>query len=88
MNAPVFLAGRSLQLGEALEAERLGEAHDRRARGVGAAGQLLGGLEGGLVEVVDDVLRDVLLGAGALVEARLDVLREALVLARADSPAG
>ena len=59
-----------LELREALEAERLREADDRRARRVGAAGQLLGRVEGGLVEVVDDVLADVLLGARELLEAR------------------
>ena len=80
MHAAVFLARGRLQLGEALEAERLREAHDRRARGVRAPRELLGGLEGGLVEVVDDVLRDVLLRARELVEARLDVGREGLVL--------
>jgi hypothetical protein len=37
----VLVAGRALQLGEALEPERLREAHDRGARRVGAAGQLL-----------------------------------------------
>ncbi len=79
----VFLARGRLQLGEALEAERLREAHDCGAGGVGAARQLLGRLEGGLVEMVDDVLRHVLLRARALVEARLDVLGQALVLARA-----
>ena len=72
----------ALQLGEALEAERLREAHDGRARGVRAARELLRGLERGLVEVIDDVLRDVLLRARALVEARLDVARERLRLAR------
>jgi len=41
-------------------------------------------LEGRLVEVVDDVLRDVLLRARALVETRTDVLGEALVLAGAE----
>jgi hypothetical protein len=50
-----------LQLGEALEAERLREPHDGRRRGVRATGELLGGLERHLVQVVDDVLRDVLL---------------------------
>ena len=67
--AAVLLARGLLELGEALEAERLREAHDGARRGRGAARELLGGLEGGLVEVVDDVLRDVLLGARELVEA-------------------
>ena len=79
--APVLLDRRVLELGEALEAERLREAHDRRARGVRAARELLGRLEGDLVEVVDDVLRDVLLRARELVEPRLDVRGEGLVAA-------
>ena len=78
----------ALQLGEALEAERLREAHDGRARGVRAARELLGRLEGDLVEVVDDVLRDVLLGARELVEARLDVGRQGLVAAASGGAAG
>src|SRR4051812_19850423 len=77
--AAVLLARGVLQLGEALEAQRLREADDRRARGVGAPRQLLGRLEGDLVEVVDDVLRHILLGARELVEARLDVGRQGLV---------
>jgi hypothetical protein len=75
----VLLARLALELGEALEAERLGEAHDGRARGVGAARQLLRRLKGGLVEVVDDVLRHVLLRARELVEAGGDVGRQGLV---------
>ena len=59
----VLLARRLLELREALEAERLAEAHDGRGGGVRAAGELLGGVEGDLVEMVDDVLRDVLLRA-------------------------
>ena len=42
--------------------------------------QLLGGEEGRLVEMVDDVAGDVFLGAGELVEALLDVLGEAFQL--------
>src|SRR3954471_3723110 len=79
--AAELLARRGLQLGEALEAERLGEPHDGRARRARAAGELLGRLEGDLVEVVDDVLRDVLLRARELVEPRTDVRRESLVAA-------
>src|SRR5919206_255932 len=79
--AAELLARRRLQLGEALEAERLREAHDGRARRVRAPGELLGGLERDLVEVVDDVLRDVLLRARELVEPRTDVGREGLVAA-------
>src|SRR5919112_6166544 len=79
--AAVLLPRGALQLGEALEAERLREPHHRRARRVRAPGELLGGLEGDLVEVVDDVLRDVLLRARELVEPRLDVRREGLVAA-------
>ena len=52
-------------------------------RGVRAARELLGGLEGDLVQVVDDVLRDVLLGARELVEPRLDVGGKGLVSAAA-----
>src|SRR4051812_9396618 len=77
--AAELLARRRLQLGEALEAERLGEAHDGRARRARPAGELLGRLEGDLVEVVDDVLRHVLLRARELVEPRTDVRREGLV---------
>ncbi len=65
----VLLDRGLLKLGIALEAERLGEADDGRRGSRGAAGELLGGLEGGLVEVVDDVAGDVLLRAGELVEA-------------------
>jgi hypothetical protein len=39
----------------------LREAHDGARRRVRAAGELLGGLEGDLVEVVDDLLRHILL---------------------------
>jgi hypothetical protein len=60
--AAIFVARRVLQVGEAVEAEGLAEPHDRRARGVRAARQLLGRLERHLVEMVDDVLRHVLLG--------------------------
>ena len=77
--AAVLVARGLLQLGEALEAERLREAHDGARGGVGAAGQLLGGLERRLVEVVDDVLGDVLLGTRELVEARPDVGGQGLV---------
>jgi hypothetical protein len=77
--AAVFLARGLLELGEALEPERLREAHDGGRRGVGSARQRLGGLEGRLVEVVDDVLGDVLLGARELVEAVADVGGERLV---------
>ena len=66
---PVLLDRCLLKLGIALEAECLGEADDGRGRGRGAAGELLGRLEGGLVEVVDDVAGHVLLRAGKLVEA-------------------
>ena len=77
----VLLARRLLQLGEALEAERLREPHDRRGRRAGAARELLGGVEGDLVEMVDDVLGDVLLRARELVEARRDVGGKCLVAA-------
>src|SRR5207253_11056492 len=59
-------------LWEALEPERLGEPHDGARRGVGAAGELFSGLERGLVEMIDDVLGDVLLGTGEVVKARTD----------------
>ena len=85
--AAVLLDRGLLKLGVALEAERLREADDGRRRGVGAAGELLGGLEGGLVEVVDDVAGDVLLRARELVEAFGDVGRERLAV-RAGRPAG
>src|SRR5262249_30230619 len=90
LHAAGFLPRRRLQLRKPLEAERLGEAHHRGARSVGSAGELLGGLEGGLVEVVDDVLGDVLLRAGAVLVACADVFGQALVLARAAArgPAG
>ena len=78
--AAVLLDRRLLKLGIALEAERLREADDGRRRGVGAAGELLGGLEGGLVEVVDDVAGDVLLRARELVEAFGDVGGERLAV--------
>ena len=78
--AAVLLDRRLLQLGVALEAERLREADDGRRGGVGAAGELLGGLEGGLVEVVDDVAGDVLLRARELVEALGDVGGERLAV--------
>ena len=71
--ALVLVARGLLQLREAVEAERLREAHDGRAGGVRAPGQLLGRLEGGLLEVVDDVAGHVLLGARELLEAIGDV---------------
>src|SRR5215213_4325231 len=74
--APVLVARRRLKLREALEAERLREADDRRARGVGAARQLLRGVERRLLQMVDDVLPDVLLRAAELVEALADLLGE------------
>ena len=77
--AAVLLARGGLQLGEALEAERLGEAHDGRGGGGRAPGELLGRVEGDLVEMVDHVLRDVLLRARELVEARGDVRGQGLV---------
>src|SRR5215213_6697943 len=49
------------------------EAHDRRARRVRPPRELLRRMEGGLVEVVDDVLPDVLLRARELVEALADL---------------
>ena len=76
----VLLDRRLLKLRIALEPERLREADDGRGRGAGAAGELLGGLEGGLVEVVDDVAGDVLLRAGELVEALGDVGGERLAV--------
>jgi hypothetical protein len=57
----VLVACGGLELGETLEAERLREPDDRGRRRVGAARELLRGVEGGLIEVVDDVLADVLL---------------------------
>jgi hypothetical protein len=77
----VLLDRSLLKLGVALEPERLGEADDRRGGGVGAAGKLLCGLEGGFVEVVDDVAGDVLLRTGELVEALGDVGGEGLAVA-------
>src|SRR5829696_6225094 len=74
--APVLLAGGGLKPREAVEPERLGEAHDGRARGVGPPGELLGGVEGGFVEMVDDVAGDVLLRAREVVEALADLARE------------
>ena len=74
--APVLVARGRLKLGEALEAERLREPDDRRAGGVRPPRQLLRGVEGGLVEMVDDVLPDVLLRARELVEALADLLGE------------
>ncbi len=76
----VLLDRGLLKLGVALEAERLREADDGRGGGAGAARELLGGLEGGLVEVVDDVAGDVLLRARELVEALGDVGRERLAV--------
>src|SRR5581483_7334252 len=76
----VLLDRRLLKLGIALEAERLGEANDRRGGSAGAAGELLGRLEGRLVQVVDDVPGDVLLGAGELVEPLGDVGGEGLAV--------
>src|SRR5262249_35766936 len=67
-----------LELRVALEAERLREADHGRGRGAGAARELLGGLEGGLVEVVDDVAGDLLLRTGEVLEAIGDVARERL----------
>ena len=74
---PVLLDRGLLELGIALEPERLGEADDGRGRGARAARELLRGEEGRLVEMVDDVAGDVFLGPGELVEALLDVLGEA-----------
>ena len=76
--AAVLLDRRLLELGVALEPKRLREADDGRGRGVGAARQLLSRLEGGLLEMVDDVAGDVLLRARELVEALGDELRERL----------
>ena len=78
--AAVLLDGRLLKLGVAVESEGLGEADDRRGRGVGPAGKLLGGLEGGLIEVIDDVAGHVLLRAREVVEALGDEAREALAV--------
>src|SRR5207248_11318869 len=74
--AAVLVAGGRLELREALEAERLGEADDRGARRVGPPRELLRGVEGGLVEVVDDVLPHVLLRAREVVEALTDLRGE------------
>jgi len=76
----VLLDRRLLKLGIAVEAQRLGEAHDGRRRGAGAPRQLLRGQEGRLVEMVDDVARHVLLRAGELVEALGDEAGQALAL--------
>ena len=86
--AAVLLDRGLLKLGVALEAERLREADHGRGRGVGAAGELLGGLEGGLVEMVDDVAGDVLLRARELVEALGDVGGERLAVRAGRRPAG
>jgi hypothetical protein len=74
MRAPVLVAGGRLKLGEAVEAECLGEPHDGRAGGVRPPGELLGGVEGGLLQMVDDVLADVLLGAAEFLEALANLL--------------
>ena len=74
--APVLVTRGGLQLREALEAERLREAHDGGARGVRPPRQLLRRVKGRFLEMVDDVLPDVLLGARELVEALADLLRE------------
>src|SRR5918996_1495920 len=73
----VLLDRRLLELGIALEAQRLREADYGRGRRVRAAGELLRSLEGGLVEVVDDVAGDVLLRAREVVEALGYVIRQA-----------
>ena len=75
--ALVLVARGILKLGKAFEAKRLREAHDGRARRVGSPRQLLGGLERGLLEMVDDVARDVLLRAREVLEALTDVIRRA-----------
>jgi hypothetical protein len=80
--APVFVAGGLLELGETLKAERLGEAHDGARRRAGAARKFLRGLKRRLVEVVDDVLRHVLLRAREPVKARADVGRQGLMTVR------
>jgi hypothetical protein len=74
----VLLDGGLLKLGITVEAERLGEPDDRGGRRVCPAGELLGGLEGGLVEMIDDVAGDVLLRAREIVEALGYVIRQAL----------
>jgi hypothetical protein len=77
VTSPLVLVPRGfLELGKALEAKRLREPDDGRARRVRSAGELLGRLEGGLLEVVDDIPGDVLLGPGELLEALLDVPRK------------
>src|SRR4051812_32687185 len=80
--APVLLPRGRLQLGEALEAERLREAHDRRGGRVRATGELLRRVEGGLVEVVDYVLADVLLRAREGLEALADLSRQGQGMSR------
>ena len=77
--AAVLVASGLLELGEALESERLREAHDGARGRAGAARELLRGLERRLVEMIDDVLRDVLLRARELVEAGADVRGQGLV---------
>ena len=74
----VLLDGCLLQLGVTVEAKGLGEANDRGGGGVGAARQLLGGLEGRLVEVVDDVASHILLRAREVVKALRNEVREGL----------
>jgi len=86
--AAILLARRGLKLGESLEAEGLGKAHDRAARGVGAPRQLLRRVEGGLVEVVHDVLADILLRARELLEALADLRREGQGLSAGATHAG
>ena len=73
---------RLLELGESLEPQRLGEAHDSAGGGACASRQLLGRLERRFVEVVDDVLSDVLLRAREFIEARADVSGQGLVAVR------
>jgi len=58
------------------------EADDRRRRRVRAPRQLLRGVEGGLVEVVDYVLADVLLGARERLEALADLGRQGECVSR------
>ncbi len=74
--AAILVAGGGLKLREALEPERLREAHDGRARSVRAARQLFGCRERGLVQMVDDVLAHVLLRAREFLEALADLVRE------------
>ena len=77
---------RLLELGVSLEPQGLGEADDRRRGRVRAAGELLGGLERGLVEMIDDVAGDLLLRAGELIEPLGDEVGERLP-ARPAAPA-